>query len=155
MKTETIPIDEPTPDPANARRHGERNLEAIIDSLKAFGQQKPIVVDRRGIVVAGNGTLEAAKRLGWTEISVVRSDLDPTQSTAFGIADNRTAELADWDDEVLRSLLDSMDEGLRGVLAFNQKEIDALIESGETKEVDPESFQFAHKCPKCGFEFDD
>ena len=146
-------------DPANARRHGERNLEAIIDSLKAFGQQKPIVVDRRGIVVAGNGTLEAAKRLGWTEISVVRSDLDPTQSTAFGIADNRTAELADWDDEVLRSLLDSMDEGLRGVLAFNQKEIDALIdkdfESGETKEVDPESFQFAHKCPKCGFEFDD
>ena len=89
----------------------------------------------------------------------MRSDLDPTQSTAFGIADNRTAELADWDDEVLRSLLDSMDEGLRGVLAFNQKEINALIdkdfESGETKEVDPESFQFAHKCPKCGFEFDD
>ena len=52
-----------------------------------------------------------------------------------------------------------MDDEMRDVLAFDSKEIDALIdkdfESGETKEVDPESFQFAHKCPKCGFEFDD
>ena len=129
MKTETVPIDEPTPDPANARKHGERNLSSIIDSLKAFGQQKPIVVDRRGIVVAGNGTLEAAKRLGWTEIAIVRSELEPTQATAFGIADNRTAELAEWDDEVLRSLLDSMDDEMRDVLAFDSKEIDALVPS--------------------------
>lgn len=127
MKTETVPIEEPTPDPANARKHDERNLKSIIDSLRAFGQQKPIVVDGRGIVVAGNGTLEAAKRLGWTEIAIVRSDLDPTQATAFGIADNRTAELAEWDDEVLRSLLDSMDDEMRDVLAFDQKEIDALV----------------------------
>jgi DNA modification methylase len=129
MKTETVPIDEPTPDPANARKHGERNLSSIIDSLKAFGQQKPIVVDKRGIVVAGNGTLEAAKRLGWTEIAIVRSELEPTQATAFGIADNRTAELAEWDDEVLRSLLDSMDDDMLDVLAFDSKEIDALVPS--------------------------
>ena len=129
MQTETVPIDEPTPDPANARKHGERNLSSIIDSLKAFGQQKPIVVDKRGVVVAGNGTLEAAKRLGWSEISIVRSELDPTQATAFGIADNRTAELAEWDDEVLRSLLDSMDDEMLDVLAFDSKEIDALVSS--------------------------
>ena len=129
MQTETVPIDEPTPDPANARKHGERNLSSIIDSLKAFGQQKPIVVDKRGIVVAGNGTLEAAKRLGWTEIAIVRSELEPTQATAFGIADNRTAELAEWDDEVLRSLLDSMDDEMLDVLAFDSKEIDALVPS--------------------------
>ena len=128
MKTERVPIDEPTPDPANARKHDERNLKAIIDSLRAFGQQKPIVVDGRGIVVAGNGTLEAARRLGWSDIAIVRSDLDPTQATAFGIADNRTAELADWDSEVLTSLLDSMDDDLRELISFADKELDALLE---------------------------
>ena len=162
MKTETVPIDSISPDPANARKHDERNLTAIRDSLRAFGQQKPIVVDQREIVVAGNGTLEAAKRLGWTEIAIVRTTLDNTQATAFGIADNRTAELAEWDDEVLRSLLDSLDDDTRDLLAFDHKELDALFASGvsdfkppETKEVDPESFDLDHKCPKCGFEFND
>jgi ParB-like chromosome segregation protein Spo0J len=129
MKTETVPIGSISNDPANARTHGERNLEAIRDSLRAFGQQKPIVVDARGVVIAGNGTLEAAKRLGWTEIAIVRTELDPGQATAFGIADNRTSELAEWDDEVLRSLLDTMDDEMLGVLAFDQKEIDALVPS--------------------------
>jgi ParB-like chromosome segregation protein Spo0J len=162
MKTETVPIESISPDPANARSHSERNLEAIRDSLRAFGQQKPIVVDARGIVIAGNGTLEAAKRLGWTEIAIVRTELDPGQATAFGIADNRTGELAEWNDEVLRSLLDTLDDEMLEVLAFDQNEIDALVASGvsdfkpsETKEVDPESFDLDHKCPKCGFEFDD
>lgn len=134
MRTETVPIDEPTPDPANARKHDERNLEAIRDSLRAFGQQKPIVMDSRGIVVAGNGTLEAAKRLGWTEIAVVRTDLDPTQATAFGIADNRTAELAEWDDDVLRSLLDSMDEETRDLLHFSEDDLDDLVEQASRTE---------------------
>jgi len=127
MKTETVAIESVSPDPANARKHDERNLEAIRDSLRAFGQQKPIVVDGRGIVIAGNGTLEAAKRLGWTEIAIVRTELDPGQATAFGIADNRTAELADWNDEVLRSLLDTMDDEMLKVLAFDPKEIEALV----------------------------
>ena len=127
MKTEIVPIDSVSMDPANARKHDERNLTAIRDSLRAFGQQKPIVVDQREIVVAGNGTLEAAKRLGWTEIAIVRTTLDQTQATAFGIADNRTAELAEWDGEVLRSLLDSMDDDMKDLLAFDQKEIDAML----------------------------
>ena len=162
MNTELISISDLTPDPANARKHGERNLKAIIDSLRAFGQQKPIVVDRRGVVIAGNGTLEAAKRLGWEEIAIVRTELEPTQATAFGIADNRTAELAEWDEEVLVSLLDSLDDETRDLMHFDQKELDALVpkatveefKSAETKEVDPGSFEFDHKCPKCGFEFD-
>lgn len=127
MKTETVAIESVSPDPANARKHGEKNLASIRDSLRAFGQQKPIVVDSRGIVIAGNGTLECAKSLGWKEISIVRTDLDPSQATAFGIADNRTSELAEWDDEVLRSLLDTMDDQMLDVLAFDQKEIDALL----------------------------
>ena len=138
LKTETVPIESISTDPANARSHGERNLEAIRDSLRAFGQQKPIVVDGRGIVIAGNGTLEAAKRLGWTEIAIVRTDLEPGQATAFGIADNRTAELADWNDEVLRSLLDTMDDEMLRVLAFDQKEIDAMVPAMAVNVVEDE-----------------
>jgi DNA modification methylase len=138
MNTELVPINDLTPDPANARKHGERNLSAIIDSLRAFGQQKPIVVDARGVVIAGNGTLEAAKRLGWEEIAVVRTELDPTQATAFGIADNRTAELAEWDEDVLVSLLDSLDDETRDLLHFDEKELEAMVPKATVEVVEDE-----------------
>jgi DNA modification methylase len=138
MNTELVPIEDLTPDPANARKHGERNLSSIIDSLRAFGQQKPIVVDRRGVVIAGNGTLEAAKRLGWEEIAVVRTELDPTQATAFGIADNRTAELAEWDEDVLVSLLDSLDDETRDLLHFDEKELEAMVPKATVEVVEDE-----------------
>lgn len=70
MNAVTIPIAELSPDPANARRHPTHNLDAIKASLRRFGQQKPIVVDQDNVVRAGNGLLEAAKAIGWTEISV-------------------------------------------------------------------------------------
>ena len=138
MNTELVSISDLTPDPANARKHGERNLSSIIDSLRAFGQQKPIVVDRRGVVIAGNGTLEAAKRLGWEEIAIVRTELDPTQATAFGIADNRTAELAEWDEDVLVSLLDSLDDETRDLLHFDEKELEAMVPKATVEVVEDE-----------------
>jgi len=61
-------VDEPLPDPANVRKHNERNLTAIAASLRRFGQQKPIIIDGDNIVRAGNGTLAAAKKLGWQTI---------------------------------------------------------------------------------------
>ena len=63
MKTERVPIDSVQFDPANVRRHGEKNLATIKASLARFGQQKPLVVDADGVVRAGNGTLVAAKAL--------------------------------------------------------------------------------------------
>ena len=107
MKLETVPLGSLSLDPANVRKHGQKNLDAIKASLRKFGQQKPIVVDAKGIVLAGNGTLTAAKELGWTEIQIVRTALAGVDATAFAIADNRSAELAEWDDnlsEVLAAL---------------------------------------------------
>jgi len=123
MTVETVAIDSLSPDPANARRHGQRNLDAIAASLRRFGQQKPIVVDSRGIVRAGNGQLAAAKALGWTQIKIVRSELPPAELTAFGIADNRTAELAEWDADVLGRLLADPE---MGDLGFSDEEIRKL-----------------------------
>jgi site-specific DNA-methyltransferase (adenine-specific) len=107
MNIENLRIADLTPDPQNARQHDDKNLKAIEGSLKEFGQRKPIVITEAGVIVAGNGTVEAAKRLGWTQIDVVKvpNDWTPDKIKAFAIADNRTAELANWNQEVLTSQL--------------------------------------------------
>ena len=112
MKLELLKLDQLTPDPTNARSHDEKNLGAIEGSLREFGQRKPIVIDQRGVIVAGNGTVEAAKRLGWTEIEAVRvpADWDAERIKAFALADNRTAELASWDTEVLNKQLQELSD---------------------------------------------
>lgn len=111
LRIETVNINSLTPDPANARKHDGKNLKAIASSLEKFGQRKPIVVTPDSIVVAGNGTLEAAKSLGWTEIAIARTPVGWTwdQIKAFALADNRTAELAEWDDKVLADQLLELD----------------------------------------------
>jgi len=107
VKIETLQIKDLTPDPANARQHDEKNLKAIQGSLNQFGQRKPIVITEAGVIVAGNGTVEAAKRLGWLKIDAVRvpGDWTPEQTKAIALADNRTAELAAWSPEVLAAQL--------------------------------------------------
>lgn len=112
MKLETIKIDALRLDPNNARTHDNANLEAIAGSLTQFGQRKPIVISQDNTVVAGNGTLTAAKSLGWEEIEVVRvpADWDADRIKAFALADNRTAELAAWDQQVMASQLLELQE---------------------------------------------
>jgi site-specific DNA-methyltransferase (adenine-specific) len=132
MQTFEIDISELSADPANARKHDERNLEAIKASLRRFGQQKPIVVDSSNVVRAGNGTLAAAQSLGWETITVVQTDLQGSEATAYAIADNRTAELAEWNDDVLAASLASLndqDESLLSDLAFSEQELEMLINS--------------------------
>lgn len=114
MKLETIKLTNLTPDPNNARQHDEKNLKAIEGSLSQFGQRKPIVIDQANVIVAGNGTVEAAKRLGWIDIQAVRvpADWDADRIKAFALADNRTAELANWDTQVMAAqLLDLTEAG--------------------------------------------
>jgi DNA modification methylase len=140
LKIQRRKIDKLKNDPANARKHSPRNLKAIRDSLDVFGQQKPIVIDSRGVVIAGNGTLEAARELGWDEIDVAVTDLDPAHAQAFGIADNRTAELAEWDTDVLGELLEGMDRDLVDILSIDDIELPDSLDGGEHGEglTDPD-----------------
>jgi DNA modification methylase len=126
-------------DPANARKHPEANIEAIKGSLAVYGQRKPLVVNRRTRAVeAGNGTLEAARDLGWKKIAVVFVDDDPATAAGFSIADNRTAELATWDQEALDKLLREVrsdDERLQQMLeelARDQRVACPAVEEGLT-----------------------
>lgn len=137
MKVETVKIDSLTFDPANVRKHDEKNLAAIKASLNRFGQQKPIVVDANGVVRAGNGTLAAAKALGWKEIRIVRSSLAGSEATAYAIADNRTAELAEWDDDALAQTLAALqieDDALAEATGFDLSEIEKLTAPNDVEE---------------------
>jgi len=131
MKIETLQIKELTPDPDNARQHDEKNLKAIQGSLKEFGQRKPIVITQAGVIVAGNGTVEAAKRLGWLEIQAVRvpGDWTPEQTKAFALADNRTAELAAWSPEVLASQLVELEASGFQIEEFGFEKIEVAEEA--------------------------
>ena len=132
MHIEDRSVQDLTQDPNNARGHDAKNVEAIVQSLEAFGQQKPIIIDKEGKVIAGNGTLQAAKQLGWKSIKAVVTRLEGANQSAYAIADNRTAELAHWNDEQLAETLaalendDSIDAAITG---FSSKDIDKMIES--------------------------
>jgi len=132
MQIQRIEISKLTGDPSNARKHGDRNIQTIVESLNRFGQQKPIVVDSSNCVRAGNGTLEAARSLGWTHLDCVVTDLKGSDAIAYAIADNRTAELAEWDDSVLVATLEGLQlEGLLDSAGFSDDELAELM-----KEID-------------------
>ena len=78
------PIESLRCDPRNARRHAERDLAVLRQSLELHGQQKPIVALRDGKVIAGNGTLEAARSLGWERLAVVTYDDEDAAKAAEG-----------------------------------------------------------------------
>jgi len=153
MKIQTLQIKDLTPDPQNARQHDDKNLKAIQGSLKEFGQRKPIVITEDGVIVAGNGTVEAAKRLGWLEIQAVTvpGDWTPEQTKAFALADNRTAELAAWNPEVLAAQLLELEEAGFEIEEFGFIKESAPffepIESDERLDVKEPKF-----CPGCGYD---
>lgn len=114
LQIERVSLDALTFDPDNARKHSDANVSAIAESLRRFGQRKPVVVTAGNLIVAGNGTVEAAAFIGMTEVDVVRVPPDWTvdEVKAFALADNRTAELAEWNPEVLSAqLLELEDAG--------------------------------------------
>ncbi len=135
MKTtpliKTVPLDSISPDPANVRRHSPENIAAIKASLRRFGQQKPIVVDRNNIIRAGNGSYQAARELGWASMDVLVTDLSGPDAIAYAIADNRTAELAEWDLAALKSECDSLDDLLFAATGFSDESLQSLLKAAD------------------------
>ena len=103
-----------TPDPKNARKHNPKNIGMISDSLRAVGAGRSIVLDEDNVILAGNGLVEAAAEAGITKVQIVDADgetiiavrrtgLTPDQKTKLALYDNRAAEIAEWDLDVLKS----------------------------------------------------
>lgn len=134
LENHIVDIEGLVPDPQNARLHGERNIEAIQQSLYQYGQRKPItVIKDTNTVIAGNGTLEAAKKLGWTKIAAIfHDDMTESEAIGFGIADNRTAELAKWDFKVLATLDSILTKQGHGMVGWSDDEVKVLRASDWT-----------------------
>jgi hypothetical protein len=129
-------IAELTSAPDNARQHSElRDLPVLIESLRRFGQRKPIVakgwyVGRANVVIAGNGTLAAARRLGWTHLAVAWFEGTDEEAQAYALVDNRSAELSEWNLPELATQLSSLQErdaDLPRLLGWDDSSLSALL----------------------------
>ena len=127
-KIEQWPAARLVPYARNSRTHSDAQIAQIAASIAEFGFTNPILAGSDGVIVAGHGRLAAAQRLGLEQVPVVVLDhLTPVQRRALVIADNRIAENAAWDDEMLRVELQSLqDDGLD--LDITGFDADALAE---------------------------
>lgn len=130
METVRVPLELLEPDPHNARSHPDHNLDAVKKSLEAFGQVEPLVVQSStSRVIGGNARLACMLELGWIEADVVMVDLDDDQAKALGVALNRTAELAEWNEHNLGQIISELrSTGFENIelLGFGQRELDDL-----------------------------
>ena len=132
QRIELWPIDKLIPYARNARTHSDAQVAQIAASIAEFGFNAPVLVDSNAGVIAGHGRLLAARKLGLTEVPVIVLDhLSETQKRAYIIADNRLAELAGWDEDILAGEFAALErEGFDlGLTGFSDAELEALLAS--------------------------
>lgn len=139
-----IPVDSVSPFPGNPR---QGDVGAIAESLRRFGQQKPIVVQSSTrYIVAGNHLWQAAKALGWSEIAANVEEMDDKTAEAYLIADNRTSELGAYNEDLLGDLLRKIakEGNLRGT-GYDGDDVDDFLRRLEAENASriPGEMQFA------------
>jgi len=155
------------PDQNNARKHNPRNIGMISKGIGEVGVGRSIVIDEEGNILAGNGTVEALAECGITDVRVIkangneliavqRSGLTQEQKKKLALYDNRTAELADWDIEVLKEIDIEMPKLLESM--FFPIELDVLLDSFDPvpgSESDQGQLDEKKKveCPECSHVF--
>tara|TARA_B110000483_G_scaffold219320_1_gene273416 strand:+ start:176 stop:1321 length:1146 start_codon:yes stop_codon:yes gene_type:complete len=110
MKIEIADINSIKPYENNPRKLSEKAIETVAMSLKEYGFRQPIVVDKDRIIVVGHTRFRASKKLGFKEVPITIADnLTTEQINAYRIADNRTSEESEWDNELLKMELKELD----------------------------------------------
>ena len=138
MKVQERPLDQVIPYEGNPRINDDA-VPKVAESIREFGWQQPIVVDADGVIIAGHTRYKAARALGLDTVPVVVADnLTAEQAQAYRLADNRTAELADWDDALLAEELD----GLLGFdmerFGFESLELEGALDYADDAPADGE-----------------
>lgn len=141
-------------------RKNDKAVKDTAESIKQCGYCNPIIVDEDMVILAGHTRLKALKKLGWKECDViVRTGLTEEQKKKYRIYDNKTAEFAEWDTDLLIQEMEGLDFS-----AFDLN-FDLPIETEEfgstefvNKEYGESNFsddEFKYECPNCGFRFND
>lgn len=128
MKTVKMKVSDLNEDKRNANKHSKKNIEAIKSNLLAYEQYSPLVI-RKGsnIVMIGNGRLQAMKELGWKECYCFVMDITDAEAKRLAIADNRTSELSEWDDNVLAELLQEIGIEEANGAGFDESDLASLF----------------------------
>jgi ParB-like chromosome segregation protein Spo0J len=132
MKVEHWKLSDIKPYPGNPRQN-DAAVDAVAESIRQFGFRQPIVVDEQGVIVCGHTRYKAALKLGLETVPVhVATDLTPEQIKAYRIADNKVADLATWDLELLPIELSEL-QGMNfdlGLLGFSEDDLAKLLDPG-------------------------
>lgn len=130
-KIEVIGIEKLIPYAKNSRTHSDEQVAQIAASIKEFGFNNPVLVDKDDVIIAGHGRVMAARKCGLMEVPCIRlGHLTETQRKAYVIADNRLALNAGWDNELLTIELNELlaDDFALDILGFNSDELKALLD---------------------------
>ena len=123
----------------NNPRENDQAVEAVAESIKEFGWQQPLVVDRDGVIVCGHTRWKAAKKLGLDTVPVVVAGLPPEKAKAYRLADNKSAELADWNMELLLQELAGLSEAGYDASAWFEEELAGLAVPATEGETDADA----------------
>ena len=156
MKILNIKVEDIKPYEQNPRIN-DHAVEKVANSIKEFGIKQPLVVDENNVLIVGHTRLKAMQQLGIKEAPcIVASDLTPEKAKAYRLADNKTNELAEWDDELLKIELEDI-EGFTGFDEieleglFGEIDIDSFFE--ESEEKPKEDMEKEIQCPHCNMYF--
>jgi DNA modification methylase len=130
-KIESVAIDRLIPYANNSRKHSDQQIAQIAGSIKEFGFNNPVLIDKDYGIIAGHGRVLAARKLDLKEVPCIRLEhLTETQKKAFIIADNKIALNADWDQELLTIELDALlaDGFAMEILGFDSEELKAALD---------------------------
>ena len=163
-------IERLSPYENNAKLHPDSHIEQIANSIEEFTFLDPVAVDENGEILEGHGRLLAAKKRGDAVIPVIQvTGLSDAQKVAYRLAHNKLTMNTGFDPDMLKldfEFLQDSDFDL-GLTGFGELELSFLDEEEEeeinepynpkssTKEVNVDEFEFDHKCPKCGFQYND
>jgi hypothetical protein len=140
-KLEYLAVVDLIPYARNSRTHSEEQVSQIAGSIREFGFTNPVLIDKDGTIVAGHGRVMAARKLEMDKVPCIRlGHLTPAQIRAYVIADNKLALNAGWDEQMLKSEIESIrEDGIDlGLTGFSDAEIASLFLEIQTGETDPE-----------------
>ena len=138
MEVKEWPIDKVKPYDKNPRNNDDA-VEATANSIKEFGWQQPIVVDKNGVIIVGHTRLKAAKKLKLKQVPVtVAENLTDEQAKAYRLADNKTGELADWDVDMLDDELAGIEDIDMSDFGFSNAELSAAMDDADGEAHDDE-----------------
>lgn len=150
MNAVMMKVDEIIPYENNPRNN-DMAVKPVADSIKMFGFQQPIVVDRSNIIIVGHTRLRAAKMLGLEEVPVVVADeLSDEQVKSYRIMDNKTGEIATWDMDKLESEYSALINSGKVDLSAFEFNVNLDVACDELN-TDEEIFEY--ECPNCGLKF--